>query len=223
MKNLQKTVMITMALTVAMVVGAESVSATENAKKPAVSKKVTKPLTPWAQSYKYEEEKKYEKAINVIKPYLKKREDVELANMRVAWLEYLQGNYNAAIKGYEKALNINPDSIEAKLGLSLPLMAQKRYREVRRHLNKIIKKSPWNYTAHQRLLAIDEIQGKWKHLTKHAKAVSKRFPSDTATLVYVARGYARQKNKTMAKNVYSRVLLRVPRHNEATNYIKNNK
>jgi tetratricopeptide (TPR) repeat protein len=220
MKMFRNTVMIAVTILLVIAIGADRASAKDESTKPAVSKKT---LTPWGQSYKHELAKEYKEAIDVIAPYLKKKEDIELANMRVAWLEYLKGSYNSSINGYEKALSINPNSIDAKLGVVLPLMAQKRYREARRQLNHLIKTSPWNYTAHQRLLAIDEAQRKWKHMTKHAKALSRHFPSDTTALVYLARGYAWQDNKIMAKKVYSRVLLRMPGHYEATSYIKKNK
>jgi tetratricopeptide (TPR) repeat protein len=222
MKTFTNTMLIALSLLFVISTGVGQASA-DDENEQAVSEEVKKPLTPWGKSYQLEAAKEYAQAIKVIEPYLKKREDVELANMRVAWLEYLQGNYNKAINGYEKALSINPNSIDAKLGLTLPLMAQKRYRNVRSQLNHLLKSSPWNYTAHQRLLVIDELQGKWKHMTKHAKALSRRYPSDTTAMVYLARGYAWQKNKIMAKNVYARVLLRMPGHFEATNYIKNNK
>ncbi|MBF0381075.1 MAG: tetratricopeptide repeat protein [Magnetococcales bacterium] len=223
MNILRNITIIALSLLLVIALGADRARAADEEDKTAVEEKAKKPLTPWGQSYQLEAEKKYEKAIKAIKPYLKIKDDIELANMRVAWLEYLQGNYNDAINGYEKALSINPKSIDAKLGLTLPLMAQKRYREVRSHLNKLLKTSPWNYAAHKRLLVIDEIQGKWKHMTKHAKALSKRYPNDTTALVYLARGYAWQDNKTMAISSYTRVLLRIPGHLEALAYINKHK
>ncbi|MBF0382511.1 MAG: hypothetical protein HQL69_15930 [Magnetococcales bacterium] len=197
----------------------QTANATNSEQQTAVTVKKSAALTPWANSYKLEGEKKYEQATRAITPYLKDIKTRELAVMRIAWLAYLQGNYNKAIKGYKQALFINPRSINAQLGITLPLMAQKRWRETRNYLNTILKTSPWNYTAHQRLLVIDEVEGRWKSMTNHAKALTQRFPDDTTALVYLARGYAWLKKPQKAVDVYNRVLLLVPGHYEATKYL----
>ncbi|MBF0194824.1 MAG: tetratricopeptide repeat protein [Magnetococcales bacterium] len=184
------------------------------------SEKQPKPVSPWSLSYKLEAKKNYKQAEKAITYYIKDIKTRELAVMRIAWLAYLQGDYNKAIKGYNQALDINPQSINAKLGLTLPLIAQKRWRETRNELNALLKISPWNYTAHQRLLVIDEAEAKWKSMTNHAKTLSKKFPNDPTALVYLARGYAWQKKPKEAIDAYNKVLLLVPGHYEATYYIK---
>jgi tetratricopeptide (TPR) repeat protein len=191
-------------------------------KKSGVAKKTIQ-HSPWSRSYQLEKKGKYAQAAEVISPFRTRGTDQELANMRTAWLEYLQGNYNRAVSGYQAILKKNPHSIDGHLGIALPMMAQKRWREAKHYLSLLLKFAPWHYTAHVRLMSIEESQRKWKKLAAHAKVMSLRYPNDATTLVYLARAYAWQARKTQAKNTYARVLIRIPGHLEATSYLKNNR
>ena len=70
-------------------------------------------------------------AAAALKGQLAKRPASDFVILRVGWLQYLAANYNDSIESYKKALNLNPKSLEARLGMALPLLAQKK--GVRRH------------------------------------------------------------------------------------------
>ena len=180
-------------------------------------------ISPWETSYQLEAAGKYAEAEEVIRPLRTKSLHQELAVQRTAWLKYLQGDYNDAIDEYRIAMRLNPVSIDARLGLSLPLMAQKRWREATHHLKVVILAlAPWNYTAHIRLLKVEEAQQLWETMGRHAYNLSKHYPSDVTALVYLARAYAWQARKKEAKEAYIQVLARFPHHLEANQYLGNN-
>ncbi|MEA2080934.1 MAG: tetratricopeptide repeat protein [Pseudomonadota bacterium] len=171
---------------------------------------------PWADSYYLESQGKYDAAAKVLQSELAKRPADEFVVLRVAWLKYLAGNYNQAASDYQHALNLNPSSLDARLGLILPMLVQKRWREAAQIARQVLETAPWNYYAHVRLMSAEEGQEKWGVLAQHAKEVSIRYPSDATVLVYLARAEAKQGNKAEARAAYRKVLQRIPGHYEAS-------
>jgi tetratricopeptide (TPR) repeat protein len=174
----------------------------------------------WTTSYALEANGKYEQAAAVLAPELDHGDSSEFALLRYGWLNYLQGNYNDAIRSYKRALERNQRSFDARLGIALPLMAQKRWREAARYLAYILARSPYDYTAHIRLMVCEEGLRKWETLEKHAREISAYYPSDATVLVYLARAYAWRGKNSQARAAYKRVLVRVPEHLEATRFLK---
>lgn len=172
-------------------------------------------VDPWTESYRLEKIYQYEAAINALK---RVSSDNELAKLRRGWLYYLQGSHSKSIEHYQFALKSNQDSLDARLGILLPLLEQQRWREAAVNANKVIEVSPWNYYAHIRLMRTEEALKQWEKLLKHASAVHQRFPSDATVLVYLARANLSLDNKQAAKSYYSKVLELVPDHFEAKRY-----
>ena len=173
----------------------------------------------WSSSYTLEANGKYEKAAALLVPFLDRGEYSEFALMRYGWLSYLQGNHNDAIRSYKRALKRNPRSFDARLGIALPLMAQQRWKEASGHLRQLLAKSPYNYTAHIRLMVCEEGLRKWEQLEKHTMDIAAYYPSDATILVYLARTYAWQGKNILAKNTYRKVLARFPENIEALRFI----
>ena len=176
-------------------------------------------MDPWTESYRLEALSQYDNAAKVMGSIIKNNPKNNFAVSRRGWLNYLRGVHNESIRDYQKALDINPKSLDARLGLLLPLIAQQRWREVSSNANKALKVAPWNYYAHVRLMVSEEGEKKWDTLAKHARNVSQRYPSDATVLVYLARANDWMKNNKEARRAYEKVLERVPGHIEATQYL----
>ena len=175
--------------------------------------------TAWEASYRLEVAGQYADAITALQSGKTAKKEPELTELRIAWLHYLQGKYNDAVGHYESAMKINSDSIDARLGIVLPLLAQQRWKESEKYLKQVIEASPWHYTAHVRLMIAEEGQKKWNVLAKHAKEVSRRYPTDTTVLVYLARASYWAGDGDGAKEAYMKVLNRLPGHFEAVGYL----
>lgn len=179
--------------------------------------------SPWALSYEREAAGDYAGAVAALAPVVESRPDDDFVVLRIAWLEYLDGDYNGAIGGYRRALKINERSLEAMLGITLPLLAQQRWREAAAQAQRVLEASPYNYYAHVRLMAAEEGLRQWETLARHADELSARYPSDATILVYLARARAWQGNAAAARAAYGRVLERVPAHDEAAAYLRDNR
>lgn len=173
----------------------------------------------WQKSYNLEYEKKYNLAVEE----LRKLQATELKNefywLRIGWLNYLSGNQSASLQAYQKAIKLNALSIEAKLGLSLPLLSQNRCQEVTTLSKQILKIAPYQYQAHVNLMYCEQYTKRWTKLIQHANLLHQRYPADASILVYLARAYAGSQQVKKAKETYYRVLLRIPNHIEASEYV----
>lgn len=173
--------------------------------------------SPWQKSYRLEAAGKYAEASAALDS-TDGSVDADFTLMRRGWLSYLQKRYNESVDFYGRAISKNPKSLEARNGITLPLLAQQRWREAASHARQVIAESAWDYIAHQRLMVAEEGQRDWKTLAEHAARVAERYPADATALVYLARAHAWREETNAAKRAYGRVLIRVPGHIEATSY-----
>ena len=144
-------------------------------------------IDPWSESYRLEKLYQYDAALKVLDIAAKQDPDSELLLLRRGWLHYLSGNHSKSISYYKKAISANPQSLEARLGIILPLMAQQRWREAMLESKKVLEVAPWNYHAHIHLMACEQALKQWSALEKHAQVVADRYPADASVLVYLAR------------------------------------
>ncbi len=173
----------------------------------------------WSQSYELEVAGKYADAAKLFDPLLKKEPGNEFARLRRAWLHYLAGDYNDSQGDYKKALQANPRSLDAQIGLTLPLLAQQRWKEAAIIARQALEVAPWNYYAHLRLLVAEEGQRQWQTLREHSDQLHERYPSDATILVYRARARYWLGDMKGAREDYLQVLQRVPGHIEAKQFL----
>jgi tetratricopeptide (TPR) repeat protein len=176
-------------------------------------------IDPWAESYRLEALYQYDSALKALEVAASKDTNSELLAMRRGWLNYLAGNHSKSIEHYKKALSINSQSLEARLGMTLPLMTQQRWREAMLEANKVLEVAPWNYTAHMRVLIAEEALKQWPAMEKHAQQLVARYPTDTSAWVYLGRASHHTGNNNGAINAYQRVLQLSPDHFEAHQYL----
>lgn len=177
----------------------------------------------WDESLRLESLAQYASALTIMEPIVKAEPNIEYANLRMAWLSYLAGKHSQSIQYYQKALSLNDKSLDAQLGLLLPLMAQSRWNEVETKAKSVLSVAPWNYYAHIRLMIAEEALGKWHTLSKHTQEAHRRFPSDATILVYQARAHRWLNETKNAKHAYGQVLRRYPGHIEALQFLAENK
>ena len=176
-----------------------------------------------ARSYRLEAKQDYVQALSVLESLpLKASQNSEFIILRKAWLNYLQKNYNQAIRLYKQAAQLNRNSLDAPLGEAMALLAQLRWKEAARVSRKVLKQAPTNYTAHLRLMVSEMGQKKWQALFEHARQVSQWYPTQVTPLLYMARASHRLGQTESAVKAYQSVLLHLPKNQEALNYIASN-
>jgi len=77
-------------------------------------------------------------------------------HLQLAWLHFNAAHYGRAEGFYEKALELSPESWEARLGLGWSLLRQGRKAEARPHFTTVLEKLPANTSARQGVEASKE-------------------------------------------------------------------
>lgn len=101
-----------------------------------------------------------------------------VAQLRRGWLQYRLGRYLPAIASYDKAIAVAPKAIEARLGILLPLMAEKQWPALERVAREILALDANNYLASLRLAFALYNQGKLAESRAIYQKLVDGYPSD---------------------------------------------
>ena len=102
-----------------------------------------------------------------------------LVNLRLGWLYYLNGKYADADANYQAAIKARPDSVEAKLGRLLPLLAAGKSPEAAALAREILKDHPHNYYANLRLAVALRLEKKYDEARRILQRMLVAYPADT--------------------------------------------
>lgn len=174
----------------------------------------------WQSSYQLEAAGKYNDALAAIDYVPANGPDAELKLLRRGWLYYLPGKFDESIREYRLAIERNSRSVDARLGLTLPLLAAKRWREAEQAARAALDVAPNHYTALVRLAVAQEGLQDWQGMLKTATSLVSAYTTDATAYVYLARANAWLGKRTEASAAYSAVLARVPGHLEAKAYLE---
>jgi tetratricopeptide (TPR) repeat protein len=173
----------------------------------------------WQSSYQLEAAGKYTEALAAIDGVPANGPDAELKAIRRGWLYYLPGRFDESIREYRLAIDRNPKSVDARLGLTLPLLAAKRWRDAEQSAQAVLNLAPNNYTALLRLVVALEAQKDWTIMAKVAANMVSSYPTDASAYVYLARAQAWLGKRDEAVAAYTAALSRYPGHLEAKAYL----
>ncbi len=171
------------------------------------------------QSYKYEKIQDYKNAIRAIIPVYKEYPNGYTINLRLGWLYYLDKNYANSIYHYEKAMKVLPHSVEAKLGYTLPLLAQGKFSEVEKVCYQILSTDFYNYWANLRLAYALRMQRKFDIAEKIALKLLTVYPTDVNFLVELGLIKFFTNRKKEAKQIFKDVLILDPENTIAKEYL----
>ena len=172
------------------------------------------------QSYFYESKGDYKKAIESLMPIYKTYPKGYTVNLRLGWLYYLLKNYANSEFHYNIALKIIPSSVEAMLGLSLPLMAQGRWKAVEKLMYRVLKVDYYNYYGNLRLCLALIKQKKYSIAEKVARKMLAIYPTDVKFLNYLAETLYYKGKITYAKSIFEDTLILLPSNTIAKEYLK---
>jgi tetratricopeptide (TPR) repeat protein len=177
-------------------------------------------LKAYEKSYFYERIGDYKDAIRVLMPVYKEYPLGYTINLRLGWLYYLWGKYENSIFHYRRAVSAIPTSAEAKLGLSLPLMAQERWQDVEVLMYQIIATDYYNYYANLRLCTALDKQGKYYLEMVIARKMLALYPTSVPFLIALGRAYYNLKDYKAALETFKNALVLDPENNTIKDYIK---
>lgn len=103
------------------------------------------------ESYDQEALGKTQEALAALDRLSPEKNGSYLANLRKGWLQYRLGKNGPAIEAYTKAITLAPRAVEPRLGILLPLLAEKQWFAAEKNAREVLKLDPENYLATLRL------------------------------------------------------------------------
>jgi len=172
------------------------------------------------RSYQYEKAGDYENAIKALSFVYNEYPDSYTVNLRLGWLYYLAKKYANSLFHYGKAIKVAPYSIEAKLGYTLPLLAQSKYKDVEKVCYQILNTDYYNYYGNLRLSYALRGQKKYKIVSEVAYKMLTIYPTDVNFLTELALAQFYLGNKKEAYRLFKEILILDPENPTAKEYLK---
>jgi tetratricopeptide (TPR) repeat protein len=171
--------------------------------------------SPWLKSYELEAAGQWSDALAAIDANEDSAGESEFKSLRRAWLFHAMGNETASAREYADVVRRYPQSMDARLGLTLPLLAARRWREAEQAARSALELAPNHYTALQRLTLAQEGQHDWAGMARTAASWAAAYPSDALPPLYMGRAQLAQGRRDFAAKAFAAVLVRNPAHAEA--------
>ena len=138
--------------------------------------------------------------------------DDYLLHLRRGWLLYLNGRYADAVEAYQAAVSRAEASVEARLGMTLPLMALRRWPEAEQVCREVLNLAPGNYLGMSRLAYVLFSEGKFTEAEMAYRDVLEQYPADNDMRSGLGWSLLRQGRTDDATSAFSEVLRTVPGH-----------
>jgi len=160
------------------------------------------------ESYTQELNKQYAAAIQSLKSVYEES-SYEL-NLRLGWLTYLNKEYPTSREYYQKAINLKPYGIEAKLGITYPLAALQLTDKTLEVYTDILKIDPQNTKANYWSGVIWYNRKKYEQAAKFLEKVVNLYPFDFDGNHMLAWTYLHLGRNTEASILFGKALLAKP-------------
>lgn len=139
----------------------------------------------FAESYRYESSGDYEKAIgelNSVNGYDYHK------SLRLGWLYYLSKDYETSKKFYRQAVELEPQAVEALLGLCYPLEAEENNEELEKVYKQILHLDNTNSKINYALGNIYYYRKDFKQAEIYFDKVQQMYPFDYYSTLMCAHG-----------------------------------
>ncbi|MEZ4220677.1 MAG: tetratricopeptide repeat protein [Polyangiaceae bacterium] len=157
-------------------------------------------------SYREEAGGKAAKALDLMKQIHSSRGASYFTWARRGWLAYLAGRFAESEQAYAEAAKLKPDAIEPRLGLTLPLLAQKKWRPLEKACREVLKLDPQNAVARARLAHAYYSIGNYPDSATLYRKLVKDYPADLDNQTGLGWALARMGRGAEAKKVFAAVL-----------------
>jgi tetratricopeptide (TPR) repeat protein len=166
------------------------------------------------RSYLLENEGEYTKAIQALKTIYD--EDSYEVNLRLGWLHYLSGLFSEAVPYYQRCITLRPLSIEARLGIALPVASMGNWSQVEKYYREILEMDPENSWVNYRMALLYYGREDYQTAYKYIEKVVNHYPFDYDSVVLMAWINYRMGKTREARVLFTKSLLMRPGDESAT-------
>lgn len=171
------------------------------------------------ESYKFETNKEYDKAINSLKSIAVT--GLYEANFRTGWLFYSKGDFIQASKYYQAAVKSKPRSIEAFLGYANAQVALQNWDKVFETYKTMLAFDANNTIVNYRIALMYYYRKDYASAQTHLQRVLDHYPFDYDSMLLMAQVKAAAGKISEAKVWYQKVLLYNPSDTSIKKIVEN--
>ncbi|MDD4085618.1 MAG: tetratricopeptide repeat protein [Bacteroidales bacterium] len=143
-----------------------------------------KQMTAFENSYRFEENGKYNEAIQEILNIYD--ENSYEHNLRLAWLNYVSGRFTESLPYYQKCFTLKPLAIEARFGYINPAAALGNWTQVENQYQEILRIDPQNTLANYRMALLAYGREDYMTSLRYLNKVINLYPFDYDTVILLA-------------------------------------
>jgi tetratricopeptide (TPR) repeat protein len=136
------------------------------------------PADLYRQSYALEAKGDYPAALARMREIAKSAGSSYFVSLRVGWLAYLAGDYEAAEAGYREASAAKPAALEPKIGLTLVLFVAQRWKALETACKQVLSEDPKHATVRARLAASHYATGNYPDAAAGYRKLVDGFPGE---------------------------------------------
>lgn len=136
-------------------------------------------------------------------------------HLRRGWLLYLAGRHADAVAAYRAAIDAEPAAVEPVLGVTLPLMALRRWKEAEDAARDAIALAPGHYTATSRLAYVLYNSGRHPQAAQVYGKLVELYPADVEMRAGLGWALLKAGEARRACAAFDRVLAIAPTHTSA--------
>ncbi len=125
---------------------------------------------------------------------------------RIGWLAYLAGRHDESVQAYNDAIRLQPAAIEPRLGLTLPLLAQGKWRDLDRACREVLKLDPNNMTARARLAHALYSVGNYPDSATYYRKLVAEYPADLTFQTGLGWAILKMGRRAEARTMFQQVL-----------------
>lgn len=164
----------------------------------------------WAKSLEAEADGDYVYALKYHEQLPPKVGASYSAALRAGWLHYMNQDYSAALKHYEKAAGLSSGALAPLYGAMNCHVALKDNARATRVAKAILVIDELNYTANKQLAAIYYAEGKFSLAAAYYRKLNRLYPEDLAVASGLAWSYLEQGESRQAAPLFKEILMVSP-------------
>jgi tetratricopeptide (TPR) repeat protein len=172
------------------------------------------------QSYDAEAAGRFADAVAALDQLPPAERDAYVAELRRGWLLYCAGRNADAIAAYTRASALAPRAVEPRVGILLPLVAERRFAEVEKHAREVLRVDPGNYSASLRLAFAQFSLGRYEEALAGYRRLVDWYPGDLDARSGLGWTLARLNRVADAAVQFHAVLAVAPQHRLARDGLK---
>ncbi len=172
----------------------------------AAPRALAEPADLYRQSYQLEAKGDYSGALTRMREVRKAAGASYFLSLRTGWLLYLSADYAAAEKSYREAVAAKPGAIEAKIGLSLVLYVEQKWKELETTCKQVLAEDAKNAVVRARMAAGYYGAGNYADAAALYRKLVEEYPGELDYQTGYAWALQRMGKREEARKLFQAVL-----------------